>query len=133
MLAQPAGYYVQSSKSFMKTALNLCHSHINHLKSALICRYSGSARAGSHDRKRQRGQQTRGDSGILAARGQAFSGGRLIDMAVDQAVMAGFAACHLSTQPDSPEFHTSRDPDNEGTGTRAEAAQSGDDLINNDG
>jgi hypothetical protein len=64
---------------------------------------------------------------------RATRSGRLIGMAVDQVVMAGFAAYHLGTKPDSPGFHTNRDLDNEGTRKRAEAAQSGDDLIDNDG
>lgn len=47
---------------------------------------------------------------------RATRSGRLIGMAVDQVVMAGFAAYHLGTEADSPGFNTS-----------------GDDLIDNDG
>lgn len=47
---------------------------------------------------------------------RATRSGRLIGMAVDQVVMAGFAAYHLGTKADSPGLHSS-----------------GDDLIDNDG
>ena len=67
---------------------------------------------------------------------RATRSGRLIGMAVDQVVMAGFAAYHLGTKADSPEFHTSGEldhADNTGMGESVEAVENGDDLIDNDG
>ncbi|EBA01434.1 succinylglutamate desuccinylase/aspartoacylase family protein [Marinobacter sp. ELB17] len=67
---------------------------------------------------------------------RATRSGRLIGMAVDQVVMAGFAAYHLGTKPDSPEFHINGEldhADSAGRGESVEAVESGDDLIDNDG
>ncbi len=78
----------------------------------------------------------------MAALGQAFSGecrsggGRLIGMAVDQVVMAGFAAYHLGTKADSAGCHANGELDHADSaemGESVEAVESGDDLIDNDG
>jgi hypothetical protein len=67
---------------------------------------------------------------------RATRSGRLIGMAVDQVVMAGFAAYHLGTKAGSPGFNATGEPgyaDDAGVGESVEAVQSGDDLIDNDG
>jgi len=67
---------------------------------------------------------------------RATRSGRLIGMAVDQVVMAGFAAYHLGTKADNPEFHINGEldhADNAGMGESVEGEESGDDLIDNDG
>ncbi len=67
---------------------------------------------------------------------RATRNGRLIGMAVDQVVMAGFAAYHLGTKANTPGFHTSDELNGADTAAveeSLEAVQSGDDLIDNDG
>jgi predicted deacylase len=67
---------------------------------------------------------------------RATRSGRLIGMAVDQVVMAGFAAYHLGTKADNPEFHINGElghADSAGMRESVEDEESGDDLIDNDG
>jgi predicted deacylase len=67
---------------------------------------------------------------------RATRSGRLIGMAVDQVVMAGFAAYHLGTKADNPEFHIDGElghADSAGMRESVEGEESGDDLIDNDG
>lgn len=67
---------------------------------------------------------------------RATRSGRVIGMAVDQVVMAGFAAYHLGTKANTPGFHTSDELNGADTAAAEEsleAVQSGDDLIDNDG
>jgi predicted deacylase len=67
---------------------------------------------------------------------RATHNGRLIGMAVDQVVMAGFAAYHLGTKADSPGFNANSAPDQSGNGEIGESVESpegGDDPIDNDG
>jgi len=67
---------------------------------------------------------------------RATRSGRVIGMAVDQVVMAGFAAYHLGTKANTPGFHTSDELNGADTAAAEEsleAVERGDDLIDNDG